>query len=109
MLTQTRRSRCAAIGQGRGNAVMRQCDPPFATNVSCDSRNLYIRLLHREIAIPLARLPRLLQMTPAQRQRWELLDHGMRVHWPECGVSIAIADLLDATHDATRICEHLAR
>ena len=37
----------------------------------------------RELSVPLAWFPRLLQGTPEQRQHWELIGLGQGIHWPD--------------------------
>jgi len=48
----------------------------------------------RELSAPLAWFPRLLEATPAQRQKWRLIGRGQGVHWPDVDEDISIASLL---------------
>jgi hypothetical protein len=36
----------------------------------------------RTITVPLAWYPRLLDATPAQREKWEVCGGGFGIHWP---------------------------
>ena len=56
----------------------------------------------RELSIPLAWFPRLLRASPEQRQNWELIGRGERVHWDELDEDISVVGLLAGRGDQTR-------
>jgi hypothetical protein len=60
----------------------------------------------RTIGVPLAWFPRLLNATPAQRQKVELSRIGL--HWDEIDEDISIAGLLAGRGDQTKQKEHAA-
>ena len=67
----------------------------LATNVSFDADRLQVDLADgRRISAPLDWFPRLLQATPAQRRKWELIGRGIGIHWPEIDEDLSIAGLL---------------
>jgi hypothetical protein len=56
----------------------------------------------RELSVPLAWFPRLLQGTPEQREQWELIGLGQGIHWPALDEDISVAGLLAGRGDQTR-------
>ena len=50
------------------------------------------------ISVPLARYPRLLYATPAERRDWRLLDGGRGIRWDALDEDISIAWLLAGRH-----------
>ncbi|OGA03121.1 MAG: hypothetical protein A3H35_15970 [Betaproteobacteria bacterium RIFCSPLOWO2_02_FULL_62_17] len=48
----------------------------------------------RTISVPLAWSWRLLNATPEQRQRFEIIGSGQGVHWPEIDEDISAAGML---------------
>ncbi len=48
----------------------------------------------RRISAPLTWFPRLLEASPAARNRWELLGDGEGIHWPEVDEDLSAAGLL---------------
>ena len=48
----------------------------------------------RVISVPLAWFPRLLDATPRQRAKWELIGGGIGIHWDAVDEDISIASLL---------------
>jgi hypothetical protein len=64
-----------------------------ALSVSFDQESMWVELTDgRTLGIPLARFPRLLHATPAQRKRVELNRAGL--HWDEIDEDISVAALL---------------
>ncbi len=64
-------------------------------DVWSDLERLHVLLVDgREIAVPLAWLPRLADARPDQRARWELLGRGAAIHWEELDEDISVAGLL---------------
>jgi hypothetical protein len=51
----------------------------------------------RELSAPLARFPRLLSATAADRQDWRVLGDGEGIHWPAIDEDISVAGLLRAS------------
>jgi hypothetical protein len=50
----------------------------------------------RELAVPLAWFPRLLDATPEQRRNWRLIGRGHGIHWGDVDEDISVASLLRA-------------
>lgn len=48
----------------------------------------------RSISVPLAWYPRLLDATPAQRNKWEVCGGGLGIHWPEIDEDLSTEGLL---------------
>jgi hypothetical protein len=48
----------------------------------------------RELSVPLARFPRLLETTAEQRQKWRLIGRGHGIHWPDVDEDVSVASLL---------------
>jgi hypothetical protein len=72
---------------------------PDATAVDVtvlDDRLIVFLADGRELAIPLAWFPRLLEATPEQRQNWRFIGRGHGIHWPDVDEDISIASLLRA-------------
>ncbi len=66
-----------------------------ATEVQFDAELLRVVLSDgRQISVPLAWFPRLIEATPQQRQRWELIGLGIGIHWPDLDEDLSVAGLL---------------
>lgn len=66
-----------------------------AVDVHFDHDRLYVRLADgREISVPLAWFPRLLQATPEQRLHWRLIGRGVGIHWEDVDEDISVPRLL---------------
>lgn len=77
------------------------------TAVRFDEHTMWVDLSDgRTIGVPLAWFPRLLNATPAQRQKVELSRTGL--HWDEIDEDISIAGLLAGRGDQTKQKEHAA-
>ena len=48
----------------------------------------------RRVLVPLAWFPTLLNATPQQRSRWELIGDGEGIHWPDIDADISVIGLL---------------
>jgi hypothetical protein len=48
----------------------------------------------RTIAVPLVWFPRLVNATPQQRERYELMGKGTGIHWPDIDEDISVSGLL---------------
>jgi hypothetical protein len=71
-----------------------------ATHVYFDTKRLHVCLSDgREISVPLDWFPRLYKATVKQRQQWELIGHGVGIHWEEIDEDISVAGLLGLPHD----------
>jgi len=67
----------------------------LAVDASCTSDTLTVTLSDgRVVSAPLAWFPRLLEATPRQRARWELIGGGIGFHWEAVGEDISVASLL---------------
>lgn len=51
----------------------------------------------RTISVPLAWSWRLVEATPAQRGRYEILGDGDGVHWPDVDEDISVRGMLEGT------------
>jgi hypothetical protein len=68
---------------------------PRVSNVRPDNDRLTVDLMDgRTITVPLAWYPRLLDVTSAQRQNWEVAGGGYGIHWPEVDEDLSTEGLL---------------
>ena len=68
---------------------------PLATDVSVTDDVLRVVLADgREVSVPLAWFPRLLDATPAQRRDWRLIGGGIGIHFPDVDEDISVESLL---------------
>ena len=73
-----------------------------ATKVWFDEYNLWIKLADgRQLSVPLAYFPRLLNANPNQRERYVLSGNGTGIHWDEIDEDISVAGLLLGKKDLT--------
>ena len=78
-----------------------------ATAVHFDEHTMWVDLSDgRSLGVPLAWFPRLLNATPAERERVELSRTGL--HWDELDEDISVAGLLAGRGDMTRKTETVA-
>jgi hypothetical protein len=71
-----------------------------ATDVYFDAKHICVRLSDgREISAPLEWFPRLYHATEEQLQGWELIGHGVGIHWESIDEDISVAGLLGLPHD----------
>jgi uncharacterized protein DUF2442 len=54
----------------------------------------------REVHIPLAFYPSLLQATPAQRANWEMIGSGKAFHWPRLDLDLSVDGLIQGLRQA---------
>jgi hypothetical protein len=67
----------------------------IAVSASCDEDYLWVLLRdRRQLAVPLAYFPRLLNGTHADRQNVELWGQGTVLHWPSLDEHISVEGLL---------------
>ncbi|MEG8038093.1 DUF2442 domain-containing protein [Sphingomonas sp. LR60] len=65
------------------------------SDVRFDDASLIVDLMDgRTIAVPLARYPRLLHASPAQRAGWEKAGAGYGIHWPDIDEDLSTDGLL---------------
>ena len=48
----------------------------------------------RSLTVPLEWFPRLRDATSAARTRWELMGHGLGIHWPDLDEDLSVPGLL---------------
>ena len=73
-----------------------------ASNVWCDNDNLCVALYDgRQLFVPLAYFPRLLNATPQQRGHYELSGGGTGIHWDEIDEDLSVPGLLMGNRDMT--------
>ena len=73
-----------------------------AKRVWFDSENMWVGLTDgRQLSIPLAYFPRLLNATLEQRGRYEMSGGGTGLHWEEIDEDISIPGLLLGNKDLT--------
>ncbi len=66
-----------------------------AVDVKFDEDSLRIQLADgREISAPLAYFPRLLDATPEQRAKWQIIGNGYGINWEELDEDISVRGLL---------------
>ena len=75
---------------------------PFESNLIAvdvtvlDDRLVVLLADGRELATPLAWIPRLLKATSEQRRNWRFIGRGHGIHWPDIDEDISVASLLRA-------------
>jgi hypothetical protein len=76
---------------------------PRIKEVSVTEDELVVLLADgRRLATPLAWFPRLLNASPEQRARYELLGDGTGIHWPDVDEDLSAEGLLRGSPSATR-------
>jgi hypothetical protein len=74
-----------------------------AKRVWFDDLNLWVELVDgRQLAVPLAYFPRLLNATPQQREQLEMSGGGTGLHWDVLDEDISVEGLLLGIGDRTR-------
>ena len=64
-------------------------------DVRFDDQRMYVLLEDgREISVPLWWYPRLLNATPEQRDKWEILPFGDALHWEEIDEDLDVRGFL---------------
>ena len=68
---------------------------PFAQDVKVTEDSLSVDLSDgRTICVRLARYPRSLHGTPAERCKWKLIGKGIGIHWPDLDEDVSVEGLL---------------
>jgi len=68
---------------------------PLAVDVSCNNEALHVSLADgREVSVPLAWFPRLLDATPKDRNNWQLIGGGLGIHWEDLEQDVTVESLL---------------
>jgi hypothetical protein len=75
---------------------------PSAAKVWFDENALWVALRDgRQLSVPLAYFPRLLNASPERRIKFELSGGGTGIHWDDLDEDISVAGLLLGQADAT--------
>ena len=76
---------------------------PLAKTIRFDSDTMWVELEDgRKLGIPLAYFPRLLNASPAQRQKYTITGGGTGLHWDHLDEDISVPALLMGIGDRTR-------
>ena len=76
---------------------------PVATRVRFDADVMWLDLADgRQLGVPLAYFPRLLQASPAERNTFTVSGGGTGLHWDGLDEDISVAALLMGVGDRTR-------
>ena len=76
---------------------------PRAKKVIFDSDNMWVALTDgRQLGVPIAYFPRLLNATEAQRDDYIISGGGSGLHWEELDEDISVKGLLLGIGDRTR-------
>jgi len=74
-----------------------------ALELNFDTSMMWVVLADgRQLGVPLAYFPRLLNVSVEQRQRYELSGGGTGIHWDELDEDISVQGLLMGVGDQTR-------
>src|SRR5437867_4688929 len=66
-----------------------------AKSVHVTDRALVVELRDgRVVSVPLSWYPRLVDGTPTERRRWELIGPGIGIHWPDLDEDVSVEALL---------------
>ena len=83
---------------------------PRARKVSFDEDNIWVELSDgRQLGVPLAYFPRLLNATRAQREGFVISGGGSGIHWDELDEDISVSALLLGVGDRTRPARQASR
>ena len=78
-----------------GATILAEKLEPLARDVRFTKDAIQVLLADgREVSAPLQWFPRLLQATPKQRAKWELIGDGIGIHWPLVDEDIEVESLL---------------
>ena len=75
----------------------------FAIRIHFDDDNMWVDLSDgRQLGVPLAYFPRLLQAAPEEREKYVISGGGVGLHWDDLDEDISVANLLYGIRDQTR-------
>lgn len=67
----------------------------LATNIHFDENSLWVDLADgRQLGVPLAYFPRLLNATPEQRKQFVISGGGTGIHWDDLDEDVSVSALL---------------
>jgi hypothetical protein len=76
---------------------------PLAKKISFDSDSMWVELADgRQMGIPLAYFPRLLNATDVQRNKYVISGGGTGLHWDDLDEDISVRALVMGIGDRTR-------
>jgi hypothetical protein len=76
---------------------------PLARQLRFDKDTMWVDLADgRQLGVPLAYFPRLLQATPSQREKYTISGGGTGLHWDDLNEDISVPSLLMGIGDRTR-------
>ena len=72
-----------------------ESETALAKSARVTARALVVELRDgRSVSVPLQWYPRLVQGSPRERERWELIGSGVGIHWPALDEDISVEGLL---------------
>ncbi len=75
----------------------------FAIRIHFDADTMWVDLSDgRQLGVPLAYFPRLLQATPEERNKYIISGGGAGLHWDDLDEDISVTNLLFGIRDQTR-------
>ncbi len=75
----------------------------FAIRIHFDVDTMWVDLSDgRQLGVPLAYFPRLLQATPEERNKYVISGGGAGLHWDDLDEDISVTNLLFGIRDQTR-------
>jgi hypothetical protein len=83
---------------------------PMAKKIAFDSNNMWVELADgRQIGVPLAYFPRLLNANKEQRKGYIITGGGIGLHWDELDEDISVKSLLMGIGDRSLSNVHLQK
>lgn len=83
---------------------------PLAKRITFDANNMWVELADgRQIGVPLAYFPRLLNASKEERKKYIVTGGGSGLHWDELDEDISVKSLLLGIGDRTRSNVHTQR
>ena len=78
-------------------------DSARAKKIWFDEFNMWVELIDgRQLGVPLAYFPRLMNATPEQRIKYEMSGGGIGLHWDELDEDISVEGLILGIGDRMR-------
>lgn len=76
---------------------------PVAKQIRFDADTMWVELADgRQLGVPIAYFPRLLNATPEQRSKYTISGGGTGLHWDDLDEDISVPALLMGVGDRTR-------